>query len=861
MQTSTEYLKQILHVVSSIDQTMKREAGSPTSSSGTAESGPSIFKGIGSQLKQMFSVNYKGSKNFLGFSQKLIDLAEKTPDKNIEKLKVLTSSFEGLAISLPKLSEGLESLGNLKEKRVNRAVSNLMRLYEFLDKVGDGRKVRKIERAIKMFEKLGKSLREVARPIKTISMSLINLSLGIVAFAGSIVLAGKILGLAGGSSVFNFIIVSILGMAMVFGVLALSNRIVDKGTNTVRKMGIGMTFLAIGVISFALAIAIVPAILGIGGNAVAGVLAVGGILVFASLIFAGMGLLAGPITKGVAVAASMGIGMMFLAAGVMVMALAARGITAMQGDGEALNKKGEKRGKFGQMMATIGPGLGVMGIVLVSSALLFAGLGLLAPVLLPGIGVGMALSLALILFSVSVKKLVKTANELGTKEEIHESVEKTIGGVLGGFLDGIKVLAGGKKGFKGIKEFIKNSAAIFAGTTVLLSISLALSQFAKGLTAFAEFENMRVIEGYDKEGRPKFGEKINIRDVSDNISYSISTFLESILESTEGLTRKKAGAIKKMARALTGRRGILSGTIQFASALKTYAEFGESNEIGYVDYDDEGNEIRKKVKASVVVDNIIGSFLYFTNQLFSRTEQEFGDGEPGISGRERRRMKRMSKALVGKHGVLGAVMQFSETLGLFSQYGNNNSLPILDEDGRPTGKSITVDTIANNIVKTLTTFSDTLASKLEKGKVKDAGKALEKYDNMIGKLSKLSSSMDGVSKLALTTQNLADSIGDLAVNLDALDTDKLGILADKINTGGYVPASSAEASKNRSNSRSKDSTRSSGSISKTESPNWDLIAAQIGESVGSQIVNAMKSQQMKFQFSSSGGNQGVIEFD
>lgn len=896
MQTSTEYLKQILHVVSSIDQSMRKEGAAQRTGEtkrGDDGGGTSIFKGVGLQLKQMFSVNYKGSKSFFGFTQKLLDLAEKTPDKNVEKLKILTSSFEGLSVSLPKLSSGLDELGKLKERRVNRAINSLVLLYEFLDKVGDGRKDRKIERSMKMFENLGRSLRDIAKPIKTISMSLINLSLGIVAFAASILLAGKILGLAGGNAVFNFLIVSILGIAMVFGVLALANRVVDKGTDTIKKIGVGMAFLSLGIVSFALAIALVPAILGMGSIG-AGILAVTGIIVLSGLIFAGIGLLKGPIEQGVVVAASMGVGMMFLAAGVLVMSLAARAITGLAGD-DAVNKKGEKRGKFGQLMSDIGPGLGVMGIVLVSSALLFAGMGALAPVLLPGIGVGLAMSAALILFSISVKKLVNTANELGTKEEIYTSVEKTIGGVLKGFLDGIMVLSDGKKGIKGVAAFIKNSAAIFSGTAVLLSMSLALSQFAKALTAFAEFENMRVIEGYDKDGKPQFGEKINIKDVSNNITYSITTFLTSLLDSTENLTKEKAGAIRKMARALTGRRGILSGVSTFADVLKTFAQFGLEGKIGYVEMvpdgtDEDGNakfkQIPKTVLISEVVKNITESFGEFVTKITENTSMFEIDGAMG------KKMLNLSTALVGtgpfkafglsfgreKPGLLVGISKFAELLGIYAKYGASLKIPILDAEGKETGTPVEVKTIAENIVKSLSEFITTIANStlLKDDLIDKAEKKLKKFDDIIDKLNKIAKTTDGLSRFSSSIGELATNIGSLSMSLSNLDTEKLQGLSDigaaylaKTNDYGVSNERITSATSGQGVSSTPVPTplaspgeRRSGTTTSTtvKEPNWDLIAAQIGESVGSQLVSAMKANQIKFQFSGAGSNSGVIEF-
>jgi hypothetical protein len=384
---------------------------------------------------------------------------------------------------------------------------------------------------------------------------------------------------------------------------------------------------------------------------------------------------------------------------------------------------------------------------------------------------------------------------------------------------------------------------------------------------------MRIIEGYDKEGKPIFGEKVNISKVADNISSSISTFLAALIDSTEGLTKKQDGAIRKMGRALTGRRGILSAVIQFANALKVYSQFGENNQIGYLTYDDKGNETTKYVDADIVVQNMISSFLYFTSSLFSKSEEEFGDGEQpveteaGITGKQRRRMKRMSKALTGRHGILGAVMKFAETLKMFSDFGETKQIPILGSNGEPTGKTIGVDKVATNIVTTLTTFADTLATKLEKGEVKDASKALKKYDDMIDKLKKLSDSMDGLTRLSLSITELGEGIGLLATNLNKLDTTKLKDLSTV--SAAYLEKTNAFAT---SNKRIAEKTTASGTrptftsletvgegtqTSTTvvnapgkEAPpaDWQNIAQQIGDAVGTRVAGALKGGVFIFEF-------------
>mgnify|MGYP001167488513 FL=1 len=973
MQQANELLYGILKTLGRIEEnTRGSKPAAPAGPGAAVRDKIAMLSNLGPSLIGFGKVKPKTIKDFFSFIEQMMDIANKKKG-GAKNLKDLSESLNNLGTGLPKLAEGLDSMGRVKEKQVTRTLSTLKMLMEFLEDKGDSASIRKVDRAIKTFEKIGNALTKIAKPVKDISLSFAYLGLGILAFAGSLLLTAMILKLSKPTDVIMFLGVTVLGLLVMFGTLALANRFIKKGVFTLVEMGLGLAALAFGLLSFAMAMSLIPKILSkeSGGSILKSMLIVGGVILGAAAIFA--------------------------------------------------------------LVAPIGELILLGGLVILGMGATFW------------------------LLSLMIKKIVNVANEL-KDVPIRDVLGNLIGGVLGGMIDGISVLSGGKKGIGGIAEFIKNSAKIFAGIGVLMSMSLALCMFAIAVTAFAELENMRIIEGYDKDGKPIFGAKVNLTKVADNISYSISTFLTALLESTETLTKEKAVAIRKMGRALTGRRGILSAVIQFADAMKVYAEFGEANEIGYVDYDDKGNEIKKKVKATVVVDNMIGSFLYFTEKLFGRSESEFGDGEPegkGISGKQKRRMKRMSKALIGRHGILsaviqfadamkvyaefgenneigyveyddkgneirkkvkattvvdniirtflyfseqlfsksesefgdgeeagisgrqkrrmqkmskaligrhgilsaviqfadamkvyaefgenneigyveyddkgneirkkvkattvvdniirtflyfseqlfsksesefgdgeeagisgrpqgngykrmqkmskaligrhgilGAVVQFSEVVRLFSEFGEKNELPVLDKDGKPTGETISMATISNNIVKALTTFSDTLATGLEKSTPKDAKKALEKYSDIIEELSKFSESLGNLQKANDTIGDLAKSLNDLSISLDNFDTDKLSKLASiSVSAGGGAPSGTAATATTAERIQEKSKAVKESSAA---SPNWDVIASQIGETVGAQIAEAMKKGQIKFEFSPSSPGKGVLTFD
>ena len=874
--TANELLQGILTTVSSIDNNMKRDqkksGGAPKAVSGVKDA-----LNISGALLKFSLVKPKTTERFITFMKDVLKVSKDSAGG--KGFKIFSEGIIGISAALPDLIKSLSELSRMRSSRVDRALGTLSKLYMLMDEFGDGRKAIKINRAIRMFDKLGKALRKITAPLRILSNFLTYLGLSFVVFAVSIIAASKIMGLTtktsgekGGGGLVLPIVGVVLGtVAVLVGalvLLTLANKFLKPGLKAIKGIGKGLLFLSLGILGFTLSLLLIASTMqaGLGFGGIMKSLAVlAGVIVGIVGLFVLLGFAGKFVKKGVMVSLAIGFGLAVIALSVGLFVAAAAGISSLMGAG------GEK-GKVMFLGREVPPyvrGLGAIGMIFLGAAGLFAILGIPAVALLVGTGVAvsMGISLSLILLARSVKDLMGVAGSI--PKDFSKQLSAMIGGLLEGIIGGISTLTGGKTGFKGLVEFAKNSAKLFAALGLLASASLTLSMFAKGLTAFAQLNNMREIIGHKENGEPIFGESIDVTKVGQNISSTISGFLIALISSTDGLSREQAGAIKKMGRALTGRRGILSAVIQFADALKVYAEFGENNEIGYIDYDDDGNEIRKKIGANFVVDNMINSFLYFTNRLFSRSEEEFGDGEEaGISGKQKRRMKKMSKALIGRHGILGAVTSFAETLRMFSEFGADNQIPILDAEGKPTGEFLSVGQIADNIVSTLTNFSDTLATKLEKGKAKDAGKALEKYDKMIDKLSKLSKSLDGLTRMSASITELATSIGLLGTNLESLNVDKLGDLStvsaaylektnsftnsnqrimDKSTGAATRPAHSEVGGGNVSQSSSA-SYSSTASGSKETPVDWDEISQMIGEQVGARVTGALKNGMFKFEF-------------
>jgi len=867
--TANDLLLGILTTVASIDKKMQGQKEEKK------EKVPGVRDTltISSALKGFSKVKEETKKSFITFFKDITKISKDSKDD--KTFKTFSDGIISMSKALPDLVNGLNDLSKLKSNKVNKALNTLQMLFDFMGNIGDSKNSRKIEKAIKMFDEIGKSLNKIAKPLQIISNFLTYLGLSFVIFAAGLLTSSLLLKMSSPVGVIGVLLGTITILVGVIALLSFTSKYLDKGIKTIKGIGIGFSFLALGILGFTLSLLIVSKYLKTGGDA-KGVLTSIGIISLTIIgiasIFFFLSKIGKQVATGTLVTILMAVGLGIIGQSILFLAETASKI------GNTL-KGGEKQGKpvkfLGHEVPASIAGLGIIGAIFIGASALFAliGIPVVAGLISLGAVTAIGISISMITLAYAVNKLSDVSKKVPL--DFQDKLTLMISGLLMGTSDGLTLGLTGKKqpGVKGILSAIKNTVVLMSGIGILFTVSLTISQFAKALTAFAELQNLRVIKGYDKDGKPIFGEKVNINDVNTNLSMSISSFLINLIQSTDGLTKSQAAGIKKMARALTGKRGILSAVIDFTEALKVYAQFGNDGMIGYTYFDDQGNEKRGKVSINTTVNHMINAFTTFVNSLTENTEGEFGPDRRG-----RRKIKQMSKLLTGKRGILSAVIDFAQTLEFYSKYGKEGKIPVIDAEGKPTGQFLSMNEVASNIVNSITTFSKTLSESIDKEdkkEAKQAKKTLGKFDGLIKQMNKLAKSQDSIERLAASMKELGMGIGVLASNIKILDTDKLGNVADI--SAAYLEETNAYKNSNKritertiaSNNRPKYhndniqpntnnnsyNVQGSTNINEQKSINWDLISQKIGMEVGARVSAALKGGQFLFEFDTtkSGG--------
>jgi len=781
----------------------------------------------------------------------------------------------------------------IKPKRIDAVNKSLKGLFATIIWIGTKYKV--IAGVVHLFTALVKALGAMTKFVQAVSILLLSIGASILMIAGALALAGVLLGTRGPLMTITVIGLVILGFVGIMKLMAKAGKDARMGTIIAKNMGKALMYMAGGLLAFVISMQLIGSIMKAGNDAKSLLIAAGTIVAIIAgmgLVFAGMGLVGPFIDKGTKVAKGMGMGMAFLALGVLAFAMVAKLITSgTTGGATAYKKDGSERGKFGQMMSEIGPGLGAMGIVLVSAGLFFAGLGVLSAFIVPGILVSLGMAAGLIALSVSLATLIKFTKDV-PEGEIKKSVFQLTNELISGLVGGISMGLTGTKASSAAELNLKGVLKLNRGIRMLKKMSRMLSLFAKALTAFATLGNMRVIKGFTEEGEPIFGETVNIEGVGNTVRDTLISFLAGddggetggILGATKTLTRKHAKNIGRMARSLTGRRGILTAVIQFADVLKTYAQFGENNEVGWVEMipdgtDDDGEikykQVYHKTPVAKVVENIAGSFELFVTNLAAKA------ADFGIDGKEKRKLQNLSKALTGRNGILQPVIDFTRVIDAYSKYGaageivkykqDANGNIMYDENGEPMELSRTsIEQIAHNVAAVLAKFSTALSTELgtvNSSESKAAGKKMKEFDGMIKQLGKLAENTEGLDSAATSMMKMATAIGQLAEAINTLDVEKAAALAEITNQGG-VGAAVGRMQENRAE---RIEARGERQVAKIEAkkttpavtPSGPVkpspVDIALADAIGERVAAAFKSGQFRFEFATD--KSGVLSYE
>jgi hypothetical protein len=229
--------------------------------------------------------------------------------------------------------------------------------------------------------------------------------------------------------------------------------------------------------------------------------------------------------------------------------------------------------------------------------------------------------------------------------------------------------------------------------------------------------------------------------------------------------------------------GNIAGSIsKFAEGLRAFSTAGKIGKVTYeevvIGKEDDGTPITKTVvkidKSDVVnvVDiaaNLSLSLSTFVKSLTTSTEDI-----------NKRHLKKLSKALNAKGGLMGPIASFAEILRSFSDMSDEGKIPAINQQtGEPileNGKPKFID-IKNTATKVATSFS-AFITEFTKALNSPTMSALQNSD--IKKISKLSEALgdlinvqEGMDKMATSVGVLATNIGALSTNLKALDTTNL----------------------------------------------------------------------------------------
>ena len=688
------------------------------------------------------------------------------------------------------------------------------------------------------------------------------------------------------------------------------------------------------------------------GGAIAGIGSI--FLVIAGMVgvFALMGAASGLIATGIATADLMAGAMAFMSLGVLAVAFSSKILLSTFGKGTDKKPDGTDRGVMGKALATMGnvvAGLGAFGLFVLSSVGLLAGLGmpLISVPTLMGAVTLVGVSMALIMTAKSIKKVQETmegVDATSLKLNIANMIDAVLNGVIRGITgdpnatvqdNRLDLDRGDIVQFRRVKKVLR----IFG------HIAGSISKFAAGLRAFSKVGEIASLN-YDENGNPVIGAegKIHVTEIAKSIADTFGLFLNSLVNNTQNLTRTQARSLKILSKSLVGKKGLISGVSEFADTINTFSKFGEKGEIYVVN---EQTGVGTHVSITTIVKNITGAFSKFVQGLigkesmfkregevgkrmhafsktlmgrkgmisaindFANTLQTFAElgasgkmsfveydskGEPiidkikpvtitsivqnivsafskfatgmgneaskfNIGGGARTQMEKLSVALMGekkilgkeKPGLLSGIMAFSELIQKLAGYGADGKIPRLDENGQiiPGSKPIEIDVVTKGIVAAITKFVTSLETQLKDIDVSGADKIdtkLKSFSKVVDTLDKMSKSSDGIDRISTSIGSMAQNVQLLVESMGKLDVGKF----ESFSTAAATAAKNAPAATTTSTANS---AASQAQAQQLQTQQWNQMADTIGTKIAEKIAAGFLNGEFNFTFYNSTGGK------
>lgn len=732
----------------------------------------------------------EGAKDaVVGFMKGILDLANDYDGGAVGAAKNVAEAMDILGTALPKLAWGSFTFGIVsKMGLVNATALGINTLFVSLAAAGP-LAVAALPAAI-VLGLIGVALMGVAEVLKSIALVILSFAASVVIMIGAIWLATKLFNV-GPDEAMGIVVKSIIVLAGGFAIIGMLSPLIILSGMAVASMGIGLGLLGIGLLAYMGSIALINLMMGGQDKTDAALQGTFKSVAYTAAVFAGMGLFAPLIILGSVAAMAMGAGMTVLAVGL----LAVGGVSALIKNVFGLD--------MFEMLLGVSKGIALLG-------LMYAGLGILGVAIIPGAAVLLAMGVSLGIFGLVVWGVSAIIKQLGGAEgltNISTNISLLIGGVITGVINGFSTglgtgTEGSPSGFLGMLgkagKVALNIAALVGAIAMLGALSMSLIMFAMAVKAFAVAGIIKTIVGYDKNGKPIFGESIDVANIGTNIALTLGGFFKGLVETFNDPTKlPDEMAVAKMTNILMGRSGlrvlgikVISGSpglldaiAKFGDVLQLFAKIGQ---LPVYEVDKNGvQRVKSYTTPAKVAVNIVGALKAFFGAFKGSSEVLKNLSFDSANTIAEVLLGTQANKFLGftikdaKPGILEPIMKFGDVLQTWAKIGVDGTIPTsYDKEGKVL-TSVKMDTIANGMGAAIHNFVTRLSMGIakEKGGIEVASKQISKA---LGGFTVVIGQFDSMAKSIESINTLGDSIGKLATNIGLLVTNMGELTADKL---------------------------------------------------------------------------------